>query len=87
MWAVNQWWKRGAEGVGELYRVRKERETKGGKEEDKGGQAAEQDGGKRKQVQESKRQREGRREGGRVVLDSPPLGLISFCIPCCEPAG
>lgn len=44
---------------------------------------------------ESKRQtrREGRRkEGGRVVLlllllDSPPLGLISFCILCCEPAG
>lgn len=34
------------------------------------------------QVQGRKRQRE-----GPVVLDSPPFGLVSFCILCCVQAG
>lgn len=41
-----------------------------------------------KESKRQKRREGGKKEGGRVVLlDSPPLGLISFCILCCEPAG
>lgn len=40
----------------------------------KGGQVAEQKG-------------ERKREGQKVELHLPPLGLVSFCILCCVPAG
>lgn len=85
MWGANQWWKGGVAGVRELYRVRKEKETKTKTEKKRKGQVAEQDGGGGESKQECKRQKESR-EGGRAVLDSPPLGLISFCILCCVPA-
>lgn len=35
MWAVNQWWKGRAWDVRELYRVKKEKETKRGKVNDR----------------------------------------------------
>lgn len=50
----------------------------------KGGQVAEHDEGKRTSARQ--KETEAGREEGKEVLDSPPLGLISFCILCCEPA-
>lgn len=76
--------------MGELRRVRKEKKTKRKIDEKrKGGQVAEMGRQGRGNKREYKRQREGkgrRKEVGSAALDSPPLGLISFCILCCVPA-
>lgn len=67
----------------ELHRVRKEKKTKRKIDEKrKGGQVAEMGMKGRGNKQEYKRQG----GGGSAALDSPPLGLISFCILCCVPA-
>lgn len=46
-----------------------------------GGRTGWRERNKRKEERDLKTERE------KVVLDSPPLDLISFCILCCVPAG
>lgn len=82
--------------MGELYKSEEtERDKKWGKRED--GETLKKKKEKqdrwqnmvkgKEQALERKAQKWGGWEQCEEVLDSPPLGLISFCILCCVPAG
>lgn len=65
-------------GVGRKSRQKKDEKRR------KEGHVAEQIRGR---VTNARKKERGKRKGGKVELHLPPLGLISFCILCCVPAG
>ena len=67
--------------------MNKEKETKIGKEKDKRMEKEDRWQNRMGRKNKCKEERHRKREGEEVVLDSPPLGLISFCILYCVPAG